>query len=112
MVFQGKELVDVLIDSGVAKDVTDALALGNAFLREYKTLQGSCPVFFELLLRRTLRHRIWEHFENIVSLTCTRHGGLIARSACGSRVLLSNILRRVLSSFPALDIHVYIYIYI
>lgn len=34
MVFQGKEAVELLIDTGKAKDTTDALAIGNAFLRE------------------------------------------------------------------------------
>lgn len=34
MVFQGKDAVDLLIETCVAKDATDALAIGNAFLRE------------------------------------------------------------------------------
>lgn len=38
--FPGKELVELLVDTGVAKDVTDALAIGNAFLRE-----SGCPPF-------------------------------------------------------------------
>ena len=33
-VFPGNELVQLLIDSGVAKDETDALAVGNGFLRK------------------------------------------------------------------------------
>lgn len=35
-VFPGNELVQVLIESGVAKDEMDALAVGNAFLREFR----------------------------------------------------------------------------
>lgn len=38
MVFPGNELVQVLIESGVAKDEMDALAVGNAFLREFRCL--------------------------------------------------------------------------
>lgn len=38
MVFHGNELVQVLIESGVAKDEMDALAVGNAFLREFRRL--------------------------------------------------------------------------
>lgn len=34
-VFLGTEAVQVLIESSVAKDETDALAIGNAFLREH-----------------------------------------------------------------------------
>lgn len=43
MVFQGKEAVETLVASGVAKDVTDALTIGNAFLRECKTLFPRSP---------------------------------------------------------------------
>lgn len=37
-VFTGKEAVGVLVESGVAKDITDALAIGNAFLRKFRIL--------------------------------------------------------------------------
>lgn len=45
MVFQGKDAVDLLIEKGVAKHVTDALAIGNVFLRKNARL-----VFFSLSL--------------------------------------------------------------
>lgn len=44
-VFPGKEAVELLIDSGMARDAMDALAIGNAFLREFFFLYcGSLPL--------------------------------------------------------------------
>ncbi|CAM9785040.1 unnamed protein product, partial [Ectocarpus sp. 12 AP-2014] len=48
MVFQGKEAVELLIDTGKAKDTTDALAIGNAFLR--------AGLFHQVNLRAPLRN--------------------------------------------------------